>query len=87
MAPDGLAVGVFLEQLGQRLRLQLEACSDFRLLVRRPEADGVGLALGQDQLKVDLLYDLRRRELAEIDRDKGVHTLAPSCSGILRLCC
>ncbi|MNG27284.1 hypothetical protein D3C84_1123840 [compost metagenome] len=50
-----------------------------------PEADGVGLALGEDLLVIELLDDLRRRQLAEVDGDEGVHALPPSCRGTLRL--
>lgn len=86
LAPEHFAVRVFLEQLGQRLGLQGEAGGDFRLLILRPEADGVGLALGEYLLVVQLLHRVWWWQLAEVDGDEvRCHALAPICRGMLRL--
>ncbi|MDT4848541.1 hypothetical protein FQZ97_826350 [compost metagenome] len=86
LAEDHLAVGAFLGEFVEGFRLQFQECRDLVLLIRRPQADHVRLALGEDLLEVEGLDDVRRRQAGEVDgAGQCGHAEAPKRSGTCRL--
>ncbi|MNS25328.1 hypothetical protein D3C72_572210 [compost metagenome] len=72
LSPDNLPIGVLLQELHHRLRFERQRARNRFLLVFGIERDKRHLALGQDGFKIQLLHDIGRGELVQVNNSHSV---------------